>query len=284
MRVDILHWTGGTFAVSDPRLWAKYQLTKSIDLFAYAGVYHEAPQAAQLDPKIGNPGLLPERANQYGVGGDWLFASDWSLKMEGFIQRRSSLPFAGTPSLNPNGTVNYQLLVNSGIARSFGMEILLRRELSASVYGWIAYTLSKSQQIERNGFPWEPTDYDQPHVLTMLIAYRRSNSAEVSARLRVSSGNPIRNINGAVFDADSGNYLPYNSVFGAGRLPPFVALDFQVNNVWTAENFKLSMYIEFDNLLDRNNAEGIAYDYRFGQTSYVPGQPLNATIGAKVAF
>ena len=284
IRVDVLHWTGATFAMTDPRIWARYQLTKTVDLFAYAGVYHQAPTAAQLDPKIGNPFLVPERANQYGVGSDFLFGGDWSVRLEGFYQNRNSLPFAGTPTLKPDGSVNYPLLVNSGIARSVGLELMIRRELTSRIYGWIAYTLSRSQQLERPGFQWGPTDYDQPHVFTALIAYRRSNNAEISARFRIASGNPVRNVTGAVFDGDTGNYLPYNSAFGAGRLPPFVQLDFQVNNLWTAENFRLSMYIEFDNLLNRNNAEGLSYDYRFANTSYVPGQPLNASIGAKVAF
>ncbi len=284
VRLDWMHWTGGDYAMFDPRIWGKYQFTPAFDMYAYAGVYHEAPLATQLDAKIGNPGLTPERANQYGLGGDYKYGSDWTFKIEGFYQNRSALPFAGTPSLGPDGNVIYPLLVNSGIARSMGVEVMIRRELTSSVYGWIAYTFSRSQQLERPGLPWEPTDYDQPHVLTLLVAYRRSTQAEVALRARVTSGNPIRNVTGSVFDSDSGNYLPIQGAFGTGRLPPFVQLDILVNNLWTTDNFKLSMYIELDNLLNRNNAEGIAYDYRFSVSSYVPGQPLDASIGAKIAF
>ena len=284
LRLEVMHWTGQSYAMFDPRIWARYQLTPELQLFAYAGIYHQAPQAAQLDPTVGNPALVPERATQGGVGSQYLAGSDWTFRIEGFLQRRSSLPFNGTPSLNPDGSVYYPLLVNSGIGRSMGVEILIRRELTSKLYGWIAYTLSRSQQLERPGFPWEPTDYDQPHVLTTLIAYRRNDKAEISARFRFASGNPIREISGSALNADSGNYLPFQSAFGANRLPPFVQFDLQVNNVWNAESFRLSMYLEFQNIFGRNNPEGIVYNFNDTQQAYVPGQPLNISIGVKASF
>ncbi len=283
-RVDVMHWTGQTFGVFDPRLWCRYQLTPAAQLFAYTGIYHQAPQAAQLDPTLGNPALIPERATQGGLGSEYLAGSDWTFRVEGFLQRRTSLPFNGTPTLRADGSVYYPLLVNSGIARSMGVEVLIRRELTSKLYGWISYTLSRSQQLERPGLPWEPTDYDQPHVLTVLVAYRRANNAEISARFRLASGDPVREASGSTLDADSGNYLPYNSAFGVARLPPFVQFDVQFNNVWNAESFRLSMYIEFQNLFARSNAEGVVYNFNYTSYGYIPGQPLNASVGAKVSF
>jgi outer membrane receptor protein involved in Fe transport len=269
--------------MSDPRLWARYQLRADLELFVYGGIYHQAPLATQLDANVGNPALTPERATQTGAGSVFRYG-EWSLRLEGYLQRRSSIPFNGTPSLTTAGQVYYPLLVNSGISRSIGMEVLLRRELSAKIYGWISYTLSRSQQLERPGLPWEPTDYDQPNILTLLVAYRQNTKAELSVRFRYASGNPLRGVTGSVFDSSTGNYLPVNTPFGAARLPAFMQLDFQMNNVWTSASFMLTMYIELQNLLGRNNAEGAAYNFNYQQIIYVPGQPLNASVGAKLSW
>ena len=43
-------------------------LTEATGLKGYAGLYHQAPTPFQLDPALGNPALLPERAFQVGLG------------------------------------------------------------------------------------------------------------------------------------------------------------------------------------------------------------------------
>src|SRR6266436_2235826 len=144
LRFDQFHWREHTYGTFDPRLWVRYALTAETGLKAYAGLYHQAPSPFQLDPALGNPALLPQRSVQVGLGADHRFGGGWSVSVEGFYDRRSSLAGRVPAETLPDGTVSNPLYLNQGLGRSYGVEVLLRRELSARFYGWVSYTLSHS--------------------------------------------------------------------------------------------------------------------------------------------
>lgn len=118
----------------------------------------------------------------------------------------------------------------------------------------------------------------------MLVGFRPSTQVEFAARLRVASGNPIAEANGSVFDSDTGNYSPYAKPFGSSTLPAFAQLDLQINNIWTADDFRLSFYLDVQNVLGRRNAEVLVYDARFTQPDTIPGLPVKVSIGARVTW
>ena len=284
LRLEVLHYAGHTFLAGDPRLWARYALNDSTGVYAYAGLYHQAPNARQVDAVIGNPGLLPQVSEQLGTGVERKFGDLWSIKAEGYLSLRRSLVFAAFPKANGDGTYDNPLQSNSGLGRSLGLEILLRREFTERLYGWIAYTLSRSRERGHPGDAWIPTAFDQPHNLAVLIGFRPSPYVEFSARLRLATGNPLAEASDATFDADSGNYVPHLRTFGATRLPTFVQLDFEVNNIWAGDIARLQLYLDFQNLLDQENPEALLYDFRYQSQQYVHGLPFLASIGAKVTF
>ena len=284
LRVEELHYARHGYVELDPRLWARYTLDSSTTLHAYAGIYHQAPVAEQVDASVGNPSLAPMRAEQLGVGAEHHFQESLLVRVEGFFNVREQLIFAALPVANPNGTFFNPLLLNSGQGRSFGLELFVRRELTSTLYGWISYTLSRSRELHGDGTPWQPTLYDQPQVLTLLLGLRPSPYVEFAVRMRVASGNPIAPAGGASFDADSGSWVAQQGAFGSARLPTFWQLDFEVNNIWVENKYLLQLYLDFQNVLNRLNPELLVYDYRYQQQAYVHGLPFSAVVGAKVSF
>jgi len=284
LRLDVMRWSGRVYLMTDPRLWIRYAVTPKLDLFTYAGLYHQTPQAEEIDERTGNPGLTPSAAQQYGLGMETRFWDSWSFRLEGFYQRRSSLVFTAEPFALGDGTIANPLFLNSGRARSYGLEVLLRKRISRWVYGWISYTLSKTEELQRPGEQWQRGPFDQTHVLSMLIGFRPSTQVEFSARLRVATGNPERQVTGAVFDNLVGRYVPITLPVGSARLPGFAQLDFEVNNIWTADVFRLGLYVDVENALGRRNGETLAYDFRFQEQSTFQGVPFSAAVGARVSF
>jgi len=284
LRVDVMRWSGRVYAMTDPRLWIRYAVTPKLDLFTYAGLYHQTPQAEEIDERTGNPGLTPSAAQQYGLGLETRFWDTWSFRLEGFYQRRTSLVFTAEPFAVSDGTIANPLFLNSGRARSYGLEVLLRKRISRWVYGWISYTLSKTEELQRPGEPWQRGPFDQTHVLSMLIGFRPSTQVEFSARLRMATGNPERQVTGAVFDNLVGRYVPITLPVGSTRLPGFAQLDFEVNNIWTADVFRLGLYVDVENALGRRNGETLAYDFRYREQSTFQGVPFSAAVGARVSF
>ena len=57
-----------------------------------------------------------------------------------------------------------QALLASGIGRSRGIQFLLRKQIGKRFFGWITYTLSKSERATSEGAPYYPYDFDQTHV------------------------------------------------------------------------------------------------------------------------
>jgi len=289
LRIEELHWPGRTYLVGDPRIWARYALNQATTLHAYAGLYHQEPTAEQIDPTIGNPQLLPQVAQQFGVGVERSFGELWSVKAETYLNRRRSLVYAAQARANGDGTYDNPLQLNSGIGHSLGLEVLIRRNFTERLYGWIAYTLSRSREDPNSDLPglgraFIPTLYDQPHILTFLVGFRPSPYVEFSTRVRFASGNPISQATGATFDADSGNYLPSLLPFGSKRLPAFVQVDFELNNIWVADKYQIQLYVDLQNLLDRGNPEAVVYDFRYQSQDFVHGVPFLASVGAKVSF
>ncbi len=284
LRLEQLHYGQMTFGLFEPRIWARYMLDNQTTPYAYAGVYHQAPLAEEVDATIGNPRLLPLRADQYGLGVERKFGDVWTVKLEGFLNYRTSLVFPAAPYIDNSGVIENPLQLNSGRGHAYGLEVFIRHEFNARFYGWIAYTLSRSRETMGPGQPWQPTPYDQPHVFNFLLGVRVHPLIEFAIRLRVASGNPIAPVVSSTYDADSGNYVPMLGPLGAARLPTFAQLDVEVNSVWLANLLQVSLYVDFENILNRDNPELVLYDYKYQQSQTEESTPFQVLIGLKAAF
>ena len=284
VRFDQFHWREHTYGTFDPRLWARYALTESTALKGYAGLYHQAPSPFALDPALGNPGLMPERAWQGGLGVEHRFSPEWSLSVEGFYDRREALAGRVPATTLPDGTVNNPLYLNQGLGRSYGVEVLLRRELTARLYGWVAYTFSHSDLLPRDEVEWRAFNFDQPHNLIVVVGYRPSPRWDLSARYRFVSGNPTAPVPSAVFDADTGRFNPDAGNLGDARLPAFSQLDMRAQYTWTTNLMQISAYLDVQNVLNHTNEELHVWDYRYRDQGSISGLPILPTLGAKVTW
>ena len=283
VRFDQYHWREHARWSIDPRLWARYALTEQTALKAYTGIYHQPPSGQQIDNDIGNPDLGLSWAAQFGLGVEHRFSDVWSVSAEVFYNRRESLVASVDPVLRPDGTVYNPRFLNNGTGRAFGLELLIRREITAKLYGWLAYTLSRSQVLTP-GDPWRAFAFDQPHILTLVAGYRPAPQWELASRFRVVSGNPYAPVDFATFDADSGNFVATRGQVGDAREKPFIQLDARAQYTWTWDAWQLSLYLDVQNVTNRSNPEFHVYDYRFRDQGTISGLPILPTFGVKGKF
>ena len=283
LRGDQIHWRGHERAAVDPRLWARWQLTEATALKAYTGLYHQPPTPLQIDADLGNPDLGLEGAAQFGTGVEHRFSDVWNVSAEVFYNRRFGLVQRVDPFTRDGAILNprYQ---NVGRGRSYGLEILIRREITAQLYGWVSYTLSKSEVLRVPDEAWRAFSSDQPHILTVVVGYRPNPGWELSSRFRLVSGNPIAPVKTAILDADTGSYLADFGRFGDARSPAFVQLDGRAQKTWTWDTWALSLYLDVQNLTNRKNEEIHVYDYRFREQGSISGIPILPTLGLKARF
>jgi|GEM_PF-740045 len=178
-RFDYFKYAGNTrFFAPTPRFAARWEPVEGTVLKATSGFYEQAPRAFETGVWVGNPKLLPERSFQNTVGIEQRLAPSITVALNGFVNRRTSL--IQTDALPINVDVDVGLPIFSGGSkfnnrsegRVWGVDFLLRHEITPSFYGWIAYTLSKSEVRMKGDKDWRPFNFDQNHIFTAVGQYR----------------------------------------------------------------------------------------------------------------
>lgn len=287
LRADLYRYSpheSNTTGTVTPRLSARWDLSEQFALKAGLGRYSEGARNGDAAQPFGNPAILPERAWQATLGTGLRPLPGVFLSVETFYKSLSDL-IVRTPALETvNGVARPRLLDNAGTGRVLGLEILLRKELTARFFGWIAYTFSRSDRIDRPGAPRRLFDFDQTHNLTAIASYRFASHWQLGVRERIISGNPDTPVIGSRYLASFDAYLPVYGPSNSLRLPVFHQLDVRLDRTWTFDGWLLDAYLDVLNSYNHRSVEGSVYSYDFAQHAYFQGLPVIPTLGVKGSF
>lgn len=268
----------------NPRLAVRYALTDTLTLKGGAGVYHGPPVQDEPSLAFGNPDLSAKRSLQYGVGAEWQPQQEWFVSGEVFYNDLDDLISRSDALVERDGELVPERLKNGGVGRVYGLEILIRRSLTERLFGWIAYTLSRSERRDAPGANWRLFDNDQTHVLTAIASYKLPKGWEVGARFRFASGNPTTPVVGSVRDDGTDVFLPLFAGVNSRRLPSFNQLDIRVDKILVFDKWTLDLYLDLTNVYNNAAVEGIAYNYNYTESAYFEGLPILPVLGAKGSF
>lgn len=249
---------------ADPRMAVRANLLPGGTLKAGTGLYHQPPQFASL---LDEPYF--ERAWASELGWEQRFGQVIQADVTGFYRQMEGLGGGDDP----------------GIGRAYGMEVMVRHALVNRFFGWVSYTLSKS---ERNDTPddeegWYPFDFDQTHILTAVAGYRLPLDFEVSGRAQYVTGNPYTPYDGGLYLMDEGEYLGFPSAdTNSERQAPFYAVDVRVAKMFTFKHWQLELFADVLNLVHGENPEFILYNYDYTESAYINGLPTLPSIGFQV--
>ncbi|HEX4404541.1 MAG TPA: TonB-dependent receptor [Polyangia bacterium] len=289
LRADYYHVVATDKYNVDPRLSARWTVTPRLAFKGTVGLYHQLPTPQFLDREYGNPNLSLIWADQYELGVERKFTDLINLSVTGFFVRRHDLP---VPSVD-----NFS---STGKGRAYGLEFMLRRELTAHFYGWIAYTLSRAETagdlaegvpmgggsgMAQNGadLSWHPSQFDQTHNLIVVASYAR-HGWTLGMRYRFVTGTPTTPVVGSFYDADYNGFTRLNGAAGSTRLPNFSQLDVRLEHVWTFDVWSFGAYLDVQNVFNSQNPEGLVYDYRYQQSSPIRGLPILPILGMRGRF
>jgi hypothetical protein len=264
----------------DPRLSARYQITSDVAFIASGGTYHQAPAPEDLSAVFGTPDLGPSKATHYSVGDSVRLSQTTALDTTAFYRSMQDL---AVRSRLP-APVLARSLVQNGEGKSFGIQFLVRQRLSRGFFGWIAYTISRSELRYLGNDRYRLSDYDQPHVLT-VVASKEVGRWTFGARFRYASGYPRTAVVGSFFNSADDEYQP---IFGAQngiRIPAFYQLDLRAERlVPLGRGVGLVVFADVQNATFRKNPEEIAYTSDFRQRGYITGLPTLAVVGGRIQF
>ena len=214
--------------------------------------------------------IKPQLLDQFAVG---YFKSikngDYSIETEAFykdIQNR--IDYINGANLIANNQIETVIL--NGKSRAYGLEVLFKKN-EGKLKGWLAYTLSRSEQLTAgrnanepgiNQGDWYSTPYDKTHDFSINASYELNKKWKFNSNFVFQTGQPtnypvgqyeVQGLNVPIYDDNRRN---------ADRLPAYHRLDISAtltpeknkNRKWKGE-WVFGIY----NLYGRQNAASISF-------------------------
>ena len=271
----------------DPRGVMRVKLLEGVKLKAASGLFSEPPIPFQVTRGAANPNLKPQRAWQNSVGTELQLPAALEVDSTLFYSLMSQITRSnGDLQVNDEGEISRPFFTSDGEGRAYGFELLLRRRAERGFFGWVSYTLSRSERF-LEGKRSVVFSFDQTHVLNVAASYAVAGWT-FGARFTFATGRPVGDLletaGDTVFDADDDNFDP-NSRGRRTRLPTYHQLDLRIDREFRlGSRIKGSVYVDVINVYNSGNSEGWRYSYDFTDRDRVPGLPLLPTIGVRAMF
>ncbi|MFD2823925.1 TonB-dependent receptor domain-containing protein [Lacinutrix iliipiscaria] len=265
-----------SFGNFEPRLALAYQLNENSSI---KGSYNRLSQYLHLLSNTSSPTPLdvwapsgkyikPQILDQIALGYFRNFKDNlFSLEVETFYKKvKNRIDYIDGADLIANDAIE-QVILN-GRARAYGLEILFRKN-EGRFKGWLAYTLSKSEQqtpgrttIETgiNNGDWYNTPYDKTHDVSFTGSYELNKKWKLNANFLFQTGQPVTYPNGQY--EYNGVTIPSYTNRNEFRLPSYHRLDVSANYTPKPDKKKgWQSYWVFGvyNLYNRRNAASISF-------------------------
>ena len=212
--------------------------------------------------------IEPQLLDQVAIGYYQNFDEErYSLEIESFYKLlKNRLDYIDGANLIANDAIEQVILL--GKARAYGLEFLLRKN-TGRLNGWVAYTLSRSEQrtpgrtaIESgiNNGKWYNTAYDKTHDLSLTATYDLTRKWMLNASFVFQTGLPT------TFPTGQYQYenltIPVYSPRNSDRLPSYHRLD--ISATYTPSppqkrNYSSSWNFGIYNVYNRKNAVSISF-------------------------
>lgn len=261
-----------------PRASARWDVTRRFALTAAYGNYHQPPEPEDLSATFGTPDLGLSRSTHVTAGQSLRVTDSLTFDVVAFDKRMSDLVVR---SRLPN-PLRARALTQNGQGHSYGVQFLLRQELWKGFFGWASYAISKSERRFEGDERWRPFDFDQPHVLSLVVSQEIGRWG-IGARFRYASGNPRTPVTGGVYDARSDRFDPIFGPQSSIRVPEFWQLDLRVDRTFPlGRDVRALVFADLQNVTNRQNAEELAYSADFRRRGIITGLPFIAVVGGRL--
>lgn len=268
-----------------PRLASRFDVTDDITAKGGVGLFTQPPIPGQTEEDFGNPNLTFEKAIHYALGAEWQPADHLEVDTTLFYRDNYDLVSqTSAEELDDDGNRQPLIFDNAGEGRAYGWELLLRHYPRDGFFGWVSYTLSRSERLDRDTGEWQLFDSDQTHILTLVAGYDLPWNLNISGRFRLVTGNPQTPIVGASFDADSDTYRPRRGATNSERAGTFNQLDLRIDRTFIFNTWQMSAYLDVSNVYNATNPEGTQYNYDYTESAPLRGLPILPTIGLSARF
>jgi TonB family protein len=267
------------------RLSARYAVNDRQTIKAAIGNYNQTPEPTgqTIHQTWGDPSLPTTKASHYLAGYEWRITDLISADLQCYLNRQWDIPRMATEDDmhdNPDA-----LWVANGEGKMKGLELLLRHDNNGRFFGWIAYSLSRSERWDPNKKEWNLYGNDETHHLQLLASWHLPHEWDVGTRIRYVTGKPTTPVIGVTENETYNYFMPEYGRENSSRMDPFFQIDLRVDKKFVYKNWIFSTYLDIQNLswLFYKSPEMVVwnYDYSAKQTISMIIQPA---VGIKAEF
>lgn len=280
-RFDYMRYGDVSEIFPDPRLVVRWQVVPELLLKGATGLFAQPPVPFQVTRDGGSAELPPERAWQSSVGAELTLPEQVEVHTTFYYNQMWDISRQVNRTISTPEGPKRQFFVADEEGRAYGLELMVRRRVTEGFYGWLSYTLSRSERRTDSG-RWVPFAFDQTHVLNLAASYA-IDGWRFGVSFQLATGRPTSTLVDSVYDADQDGFDPVFRTLGA-RLDPFHRLDVRIDREFKVGPIEGSVYLDIQNVYNATNNEGTLYSYDYAQTANLPGLPILPTIGVQGAI
>jgi hypothetical protein len=284
VRVD--HFSRSDALTVDPRVSGLWRAHPRLGVRGAFGSYSTVPRGYVVIPGFGNPDLGPERW-WHGTVGLQIEVIPGALELTAdvFAKWGDDTAAPSTRTVERDGRRVPERFGNTGSGRVLGAEWYLRlRAGRLPLYGWLSYTYQRAERRDAPGLAWQPSSWDQPHLLSLIVGALLPRGWEVGARLRWASGLPEPVVTGALVDSDHDVALTWVDPRRTGRLPDTWSLDLRAAKRFRWGPLRMQFIAEVLNATNAANAESRLYAWDRRRSAYITGLPIVPSVGLRAEY
>jgi TonB dependent receptor/TonB-dependent Receptor Plug Domain len=262
-------------ATFGPRVQVSQQLDKQVTARAAAGLYTRGFDFAESVPDY----VKPEKAWQFVTGLDVKLTPEVTASASAFYTDRRQLLTVDPVKAQIMPADSY---INTGTGRSYGAEYLLKAKMD-KFFGWLAYTYSRSDRIDRPGTDRRLFDFDQTHNLIAVGSWQLGKW-EIGGKWQYATGQPETPVIGSVYLADANAYIAQYGPVNSDRIAAYHALDLRIDRKWKWKSWGLSAYLDVTNVYAHARVLGYSYNFNFSKREPITELPFLPALGVRGTF
>jgi hypothetical protein len=150
-------------------------------------------------------------------------------------------------------------LVSGGRGKARGVEFFLEKKFTDKWYGQLNLAYARSRHAALDGI-YRRGSFDSPVIFNAVGGYRLSPKWEASARWVFVTGRPYTPLNLPLSTAQNREVLD-TALANAVRAPDYFRFDFRVDRTFHVRDKPLLVFAGLQNVTDRQNFQGIRWNF-----------------------
>ena len=270
------------------RISGRYELNDAHTLKAAVGTYSQTPQpiGIVIHEQFGEPDLPPTKAAQHVIGHEWRITDLLSLDAQAYYNYMWDVPRSYNSRIDYDPSREIQArYFSDGLGRMYGIELMLRRARTENFFGWISYSLSRSEIWSKTEDKYILSNRDEPHHLQLMGSWKLGRGWDGGVRTRFVSGRPTSPIIGTTENENNKHISPVYGERNSERMDPFFQMDLRFDKKREYNKWTLTYYVDLQNVLWPlyKSPELTYYNYNYTEKQKISMIPMIST-GIRAEF